>query len=125
MRENCTYGSEGGETRVFPTPINKRHRCIAVVGAPTSVAIWRSKGKSGRKRPSHKKTKMWERCLRRDLAIEGTIGTQAPLPVRSQRHTHSLVEVRTRVSQDPVVEGNCVVVRRGGEQPETNWRSAG
>ncbi len=22
MRENCTYGSEGGEAEAFPTPIN-------------------------------------------------------------------------------------------------------
>lgn len=25
----------------------------------------------------------------------------------------------------PVVEGNCVAVKQGGEQPKTNWRSAG
>jgi hypothetical protein len=24
-----------------------------------------------------------------------------------------------------VVEGNCVAMRRGGEQPEVNWQSAG
>jgi hypothetical protein len=36
-----------------------------------------------------------------------------------------MVRVRVGVSQGPVVEGNCVVARRGGEQPETNWRSAG
>ncbi len=24
MRENCTYGSEGGEARAFPTPIIER-----------------------------------------------------------------------------------------------------
>ena len=46
-------------------------------------------------------------------------------PVRSQAHTHSTVEVRAGVSQGPVAEGNCVVARRGGEQPEANWRSAG
>jgi hypothetical protein len=26
MRENCTYGSEGGEARAFPTPINAMAR---------------------------------------------------------------------------------------------------
>ena len=45
--------------------------------------------------------------------------------MRSQAHTHSTVEVRVGVSQGPVAEGNCVVARRGGEQPEANWRSAG
>jgi hypothetical protein len=25
MRENCTYGSEGGEANAFPTPINYTH----------------------------------------------------------------------------------------------------
>jgi hypothetical protein len=24
MRENCTYGSQGGEAKTFPTPISKR-----------------------------------------------------------------------------------------------------
>ena len=37
----------------------------------------------------------------------------------------STVEVRVGVSQDSVAEGNCVVARRGGKQPEANWRSAG
>jgi len=30
-----------------------------------------------------------------------------------------------RGSQSLVAEGNCVIVRWGGEQPEVNWRSAG
>ena len=29
MRENRTYGSEGGEARAFPTPIGYRHRLNA------------------------------------------------------------------------------------------------
>ena len=35
------------------------------------------------------------------------------------------MRVRVGVSQDSVAEGNCVIVRWGGEQPEANWRSAG
>jgi hypothetical protein len=35
----------------------------------------------------------------------------------------SAVEVRAGVSHSPVVEGNCVAVRRGGKQPEANLRS--
>jgi hypothetical protein len=35
------------------------------------------------------------------------------------------VEVCVRVSQDPVAESNCVAARRGGEQLEANWQSAG
>jgi hypothetical protein len=35
-----------------------------------------------------------------------------------------MVEVRAGASHDPEAEGNCVVARRGGEQPEANWQSA-
>ena len=37
----------------------------------------------------------------------------------------STVKVRVGVSHNLVAEGNCVVVRRGEEQPEANSRSAG
>ena len=37
----------------------------------------------------------------------------------------SMVRVRVGVCHKAVVEGNCVVVRRGGKQPEANCRSAG
>jgi len=45
--------------------------------------------------------------------------------VRPWRRLHSRVKVLVGESQNPVAEGNCVAVRRGGEQPEANWRSAG
>jgi hypothetical protein len=45
--------------------------------------------------------------------------------VRPWRRVNSTVEVRVRGSQDPVAEGNCVAAKRGGEQPEANWQSAG
>ena len=35
------------------------------------------------------------------------------------------MKVRVGVCHISVAEGNCVVVRRGGEQPEANWQSAG
>jgi hypothetical protein len=35
------------------------------------------------------------------------------------------VQVTVEVSSNFVVEGNCVVARRGGEQPETNHQSVG
>ena len=49
---------------------------------------------------------------------------QGGLPVRPRRRVHSMVRVHVGVSQDPVVEGNCVAAKRGGEQPEANWRCA-
>ncbi|TPQ24692.1 hypothetical protein C2U68_18470 [Methylomonas koyamae] len=36
-----------------------------------------------------------------------------------------MVKVHVRVCQGPVAEDNCVVAKRGGEQSEANWRSAG
>src|SRR5690606_7551907 len=48
-----------------------------------------------------------------------------PGSVRPRGHLISAVEVRVEASHDLVVEGNCVAVRQGGEQPETNWRSVG
>ena len=50
---------------------------------------------------------------------------EAALPVRPRGRLISTVKVRVGVCQGSVVEGNCVVARRGGEQPEANWRSAG
>jgi hypothetical protein len=38
-------------------------------------------------------------------------------------HRISKVEVLARASWCPVTEGNCVAVRRGGEQPEVNDQS--
>lgn len=35
------------------------------------------------------------------------------------------MKVRVRGSHNPVAEGNCVVVRRGGEQPEAKPWSVG
>jgi len=49
----------------------------------------------------------------------------APGSVRPRGRSLSSVEVRTGVGQGPVAEGNCVAARRGGKQPEANWRSAG
>jgi hypothetical protein len=46
-------------------------------------------------------------------------------PVRPTGRLISAVEVRAEVSHSLEVEGNCVAARRGGEQPETNWRSVG
>ena len=34
-------------------------------------------------------------------------------------------KVHVGVSHNAVAKGNCVAVRRGGEQPEANCRSAG
>jgi hypothetical protein len=48
-----------------------------------------------------------------------------PLPVRPRGRLISTVQVRVGVSRSSVAEGNCVVARRGGEQPEANCRSAG
>src|SRR5690606_12465244 len=48
-----------------------------------------------------------------------------PESVRPRGHHISAVQVRVEASHDLVVEGNCVAVRRGGEQPETNRRSVG
>ena len=46
-----------------------------------------------------------------------------PESVRLRRRTNSTVKVRVGVSQDSVAEGNCVIARWGGEQPEANWQS--
>jgi hypothetical protein len=69
-------------------------------------------------------------CLVRELA-DGVLSSAAvlrvglgPTAVRPRRRYVSTVKVRVRVSQGPVVEGNCVAAKRGGEQLETNWRSA-
>jgi hypothetical protein len=39
------------------------------------------------------------------------------------------LSARCKSAPEPVVgsviEGNCVAVRRGGEQPEVNWQSVG
>ena len=43
--------------------------------------------------------------------------------VRLQLHRISKVEVLARAIWCPVTEGNCVAVRRGGEQPEVNDQS--
>jgi len=29
------------------------------------------------------------------------------------------------LGRNPIIEGNCVAARRGGEQLEVNWRSVG
>jgi hypothetical protein len=48
---------------------------------------------------------------------------QPPL-VRLKAHTNRAVEVRSGQSTGcPKAEGNCVVERRGGEQPEANCQS--
>ena len=47
------------------------------------------------------------------------------LVVRPRGRRISTVKVRVGVSHNLVAEGNCVVVRRGEEQPEANSRSAG
>lgn len=48
-----------------------------------------------------------------------------PGSVRPRGHFISAVQVRVEVSHSLEVEGNCVAVRQGGEQPETNGRSVG
>jgi hypothetical protein len=59
------------------------------------------------------------RRLMRDMGLSG----MAPGSVRLRRRTNCTVEVRVGASQDSVAEGNCAIVRWGGEQPEANWRS--
>ncbi len=49
----------------------------------------------------------------------------ARIVVRPRGRFISTVQVRVGVSHGSVAEGNCVAVRRGGEQPEANCRSAG
>jgi hypothetical protein len=68
MRENRTYGSEGGEPSNGSLPYPYVRLCV--------------------------------------------------LHIRS-------VQVRFRVTSSSVVEGNCVTVRWGGEQPEANDQSVG
>ncbi len=49
-----------------------------------------------------------------------------PYPyVRLRRRFISAVKVRTGVCHSSVAEGNCVAVRRGGEQPEAKSQSVG
>jgi len=46
MRENCTYGSEGGEAKAFPTPITpSRSRILPILMQPRGV--------DGRDKPGH------------------------------------------------------------------------
>ena len=47
------------------------------------------------------------------------------LVVRPRGRRISTVKVRVGGNHNSVAEGNCVVVRRGEEQPEANNRSAG
>ena len=47
------------------------------------------------------------------------------LVVRPRWCFTSTVRVRVGGSYNSVAEGNCVAVKRGGEQPEANCRSAG
>jgi len=44
MRENRTYGSEGGEAKAFPTPIARRY---ALMPAAPAVVVYRVGGKLG------------------------------------------------------------------------------
>ena len=53
----------------------------------------------------------------------GSSFRRRPESVRLRRRTNSTVKVRVGVSQDSVAEGNCVIARWGGEQPEANWQS--
>ena len=59
------------------------------------------------------------------LAALLLLAGKSPQRVRPRRRHICTVKVRVRVSQGPVAESNCVVARRGGEQLEANWRSAG
>ena len=61
----------------------------------------------------------------RTLAALLLLAGSSPQRVRPRRRHICTVKVRVRVSQGPVAESNCVVARRGGEQLEANWRSAG
>ena len=54
--------------------------------------------------------------------MEPWIPASAGMSARSMARS-SMVKVRAGVSHSPVAEGNCVAARRGGEQPEANWRS--
>ena len=45
--------------------------------------------------------------------------------MRLGRRLISTVEVRAMVNHSHVAEGNCVAMRRGGEQPEAKWWSVG
>jgi hypothetical protein len=52
-------------------------------------------------------------------------GALARFVVRPWRRLFSKVKVLVGGSQNPEAKGNCVAARRGGEQSEANWRSAG
>ena len=45
--------------------------------------------------------------------------------VRPRGRFASVVKVRAWVGRSPVIEGNCVAVRRGGEQLEVKRQSVG
>lgn len=47
------------------------------------------------------------------------------LRVSLRRRMNSTVKVRVGESHSSVIKGNCVAVKRGGEQPEMNNRSVG
>ena len=55
----------------------------------------------------------------------GTPYRASGLVVRPRGCRISTVQVRVGENHNSVAEGNCVVVRRGGKQPEANGRSAG
>jgi hypothetical protein len=50
---------------------------------------------------------------------------ESGLVVRPRGCLNSTVQVRVGENHSSVAEGNCVVVRRGGEQLEAKERSAG
>src|SRR5690606_34613150 len=104
MRENRPYGSEGGEQRYCsPTPIG-----LCAHGAP--LVAW---------------IPAYAHCCPGKIGYPPSSLRRRPESVRPRGHHISAVQVRVEASHDLVVEGNCVAVRRGGEQPETNRRSVG
>ena len=65
MRENRTYGSEGGERLLFPTPI--KDRCSSIVGAVSRPRLSVSSKIAIRRSPTGIGIKsVWERSPDRD-----------------------------------------------------------
>src|SRR5262245_44331603 len=66
------------------------------------------------------------RVIHEEPLYESTTGCNGSKRLnRSRGRAICRVQVPAGVSHSSVAEGNCVVVRRGGEQPEENCRSVG
>ncbi len=75
-----------------------------------------------------RETADWRAVCGRTACTVRRAGRTLVLPdpyVRPRGRRINTVQVRAGVRHSSVANGNCVVVRRGGEQPEANCRSAG